>query len=44
MRWSNYYLFTTREVPKDAEVISHQLMIRAGMIKKIAAGESLGGP
>ncbi len=38
MRWSDYYLFTTREVPKDAEVISHQLMTRAGMIKKLAAG------
>ncbi len=38
MRWSDYYLFTTREVPKDAEVVSHQLMIRAGMIKKLAAG------
>ncbi len=38
MRWSNYYLFTTREVPKDAEVVSHQLMTRAGMIKKQAAG------
>ncbi len=38
MRWSNYYLFTTREIPKDAEVISHQLMIRTGMIKKLAAG------
>ncbi|MGD2115075.1 MAG: proline--tRNA ligase, partial [Acidobacteriota bacterium] len=38
MRWSQYYLFTTREVPSDAEVVSHQLMVRAGMIKKIAAG------
>ncbi|MCP5064941.1 MAG: proline--tRNA ligase, partial [bacterium] len=38
MRWSDYYLFTTREIPKDAEVISHQLMTRAGMIKKLAAG------
>jgi prolyl-tRNA synthetase len=38
MRWSQYYLFTTREVPNDAEVISHQLMVRAGMIKKVAAG------
>ena len=38
MRWSQYYLFTTREVPRDAEVISHQLMIRAGMIKKLASG------
>jgi prolyl-tRNA synthetase len=38
MRWSQYYLYTTREVPNDAEVISHQLMVRAGMIKKVAAG------
>ncbi len=38
MRWSNYYLYTTREVPSDAEVVSHQLMVRAGMIRKAAAG------
>ena len=38
MRWSRYYLFTTREVPADAEVVSHQLMTRAGMIRKVAAG------
>ena len=38
MRWSRYYVFTTREVPSDAEVVSHQLMIRAGMIRKVAAG------
>ena len=38
MRWSRYYLFTTREVPADAEVVSHRLMIRAGMIRKEAAG------
>jgi len=38
MRWSQYYLFTTREVPNDAEVVSHQLMVRTGMIKKVAAG------
>jgi len=38
MRWSRYYLFTTREVPADAEVVSHQLMVRAGMIRKLAAG------
>jgi len=37
-RWSGYYLHTTREVPSDAEVVSHQLMARAGMIKKLAAG------
>ncbi|MEM7481272.1 MAG: proline--tRNA ligase [Acidobacteriota bacterium] len=38
MRWSRYYLYTTREVPADAEVVSHRLMLRAGMIKKLAAG------
>ncbi|MDP9120985.1 MAG: proline--tRNA ligase, partial [Acidobacteriota bacterium] len=38
MRWSRYYLYTTREVPNDAEVVSHQLMVRAGMIKRAAAG------
>ncbi len=38
MRWSQYYLFTSREVPSDAEVVSHQLMIRAGMVRKVAAG------
>ena len=38
MRWSQFYLFTTREVPADAEVVSQKLMVRAGMIKKTAAG------
>ncbi|MEM1247723.1 MAG: proline--tRNA ligase [Acidobacteriota bacterium] len=38
MRWSNFYLFTSREVPSDAEVVSHQLMSRAGMLRKMAAG------
>jgi prolyl-tRNA synthetase len=38
MRWSQFYLYTTREVPADAEVVSHRLMVRAGMIKKLAAG------
>jgi prolyl-tRNA synthetase len=38
MRWSQFYLFTTREVPADADVISQKLMVRAGMIKKTAAG------
>src|SRR5436190_1962497 len=38
VRWTKYHLYTTREVPADAEVISHQLMIRTGMIKKVAAG------
>ncbi len=38
MRWSQYFLYTSREVPADAEVISHQLMSRAGMLRKHAAG------
>src|SRR5512133_2966550 len=38
MRYSQYLLPTLKEVPADAEVISHQLMMRAGMIRKVAAG------
>jgi prolyl-tRNA synthetase len=38
MRWSQFYLFTTREVPADAEVVSHKLMVRTGMIRRTAAG------
>ena len=38
MRWSNYYLMTAREAPRDAEVVSHQLMARAGLVRRLAAG------
>ncbi len=38
MRYSNLFLPTLKEDPADAEVISHKLMIRAGMIRKVAAG------
>jgi len=38
MRYSEMHLPTGREVPSDAEVISHQLMIRAGMIRKLTSG------
>lgn len=38
MKVSEYLLATRRETPKDAEIISHQLMYRAGMIKKLASG------
>ncbi len=38
MRYSQYLLPTLKETPADAEVISHQLMPRAGMIRKVAAG------
>ncbi|MGO9136774.1 MAG: proline--tRNA ligase [Syntrophales bacterium] len=38
MRYSEMFLPTVREVPSDAEIISHQLMIRAGMIRKLTSG------
>lgn len=38
MRYSQYLLPTLKEVPAEAELISHQLMLRAGMIRKVAAG------
>ena len=38
MRFSNYYIKTLKETPKEAEVASHKLLLRAGMIKKMASG------
>ena len=38
MRTSQLQISTTKESPNDAEVISHQLMLRAGMIRRLAAG------
>jgi len=38
MRYSKYFLPTLREIPADAEVASHQLMLRSGMVRRIAAG------
>ena len=38
MRASQYLITTKKESPADAEVISHQLMLRAGMIRKVASG------
>jgi prolyl-tRNA synthetase len=38
MRASQYLIATKKESPADAEVISHQLMLRAGMIRKVASG------
>lgn len=38
MRYSQALIPTTREVPSEAEVTSHQLMIRAGLIRKLASG------
>ena len=36
MRYSEMFLPTGREVPSDAELISHQLMIRAGLVRRLA--------
>ena len=38
MRWTRYFINTLREVPADADVISQKLMMRAGLIRKVAAG------
>jgi len=38
MRTSNFLLATLKETPSDADVISHQLMLRAGMIRRVASG------
>jgi len=38
MRLSQFHLHTTKETPADAEIVSHQLMLRAGMIRKLASG------
>ena len=38
MRLSQYPISTLRDVPADAEVVSHQLMLRAGLIRRLAAG------
>jgi len=38
MRWSQTYIPTLREVPSEAELISHQLLLRGGYIRKLAAG------
>jgi len=38
MKLARYLLATVKETPADAEIISHQLMLRAGMIRRLAAG------
>jgi prolyl-tRNA synthetase len=38
MRLSQFHLATVKEVPADAEIASHRLMLRAGMLRKLAAG------
>ena len=38
MKASQFFISTLKEAPSDAEIVSHQLMIRAGLIKKLGAG------
>jgi prolyl-tRNA synthetase len=38
MKASKFHLFTTRETPAEAEIVSHQLMLRCGMIRKLTSG------
>src|SRR6478672_11916019 len=38
MRLSKFHLATVKEVPADAEIVSHRLMLRAGMVRKLSAG------
>ena len=38
MKASSFHLFTTRETPAEAEIASHQLMLRCGMVRKLTSG------
>ena len=38
MQWSKLFIPTLREVPAEAEVVSHQLLLRAGYVRQLAAG------
>jgi prolyl-tRNA synthetase len=38
MKWTKNFIYTVREAPADAEIISHQLLVRGGYIKKLAPG------
>jgi len=38
MRWSKFFIPTLREDPADAEVVSHKLLLRAGLIRQLSAG------
>ena len=44
MKASAFHLFTTRETPAEAEIVSHQLMLRSGMIRKLTSGIYTWGP
>ena len=38
MRWSQSFIPTLKETPADAEIVSHQLLLRAGLVRKLAGG------
>ena len=38
MRFTDFGLTTLKEVPAEAEIVSHQLMLRAGLIRRLASG------
>ena len=38
MRWSNTFIPTLKEAPAEAEILSHQLLLRAGLVRKLAGG------
>ena len=38
MRVSQFFLSTLKEAPSDAEIVSHKLMLRAGLIRRLAGG------
>jgi prolyl-tRNA synthetase len=38
MRASRFFISTLKEAPADAEIVSHKLMMRAGMIKRLGSG------
>src|SRR5438309_1852708 len=38
MRWSSLFIPTLRETPAEAEVVSHQLLLRAGYVRQLSAG------
>ena len=38
MRASQFFISTLKEAPSDAEIVSHKLMLRAGMIKRLGSG------
>ncbi len=44
MRWSQSHVFTLKEAPSDAEIPSHKLVVRAGLIRKLAPGIFTYGP